>query len=52
MDCRAFAHGHAGLCEPVVIPAAKGNMTISRTDPFRSAPVLGRSNVKPPANEG
>jgi len=23
------------LCEPAVIPAAKGNMTISRTDPFK-----------------
>ena len=34
MDCGAFAHGHAVLCELIVIPAAKGNMTISRTDPF------------------
>ena len=37
MDCGAFAHGHAVLCELIVIPAAKGNMTISRTDPFTMA---------------
>ena len=30
MDCRAFAHGRAGLCEPPALPAAKGNMTLSR----------------------
>lgn len=30
MDCGAFAHGRAGLCEPPALPAAKGNLTISR----------------------
>ncbi len=32
MDCRAFAHGRAAICEPAALPAAQGNRTISRPD--------------------
>jgi len=34
MDRRALADGCTGVCESAPVSAKKGNMTISRTDPF------------------